>query len=111
MPGDRVPRLLADLERSLAQAAELVGRGRDAVDTDPALPLAFEALSNRVGDLAMRLVALDPSRFDDPIWSNAARKRDFVAHHYSRIDPDVLWSTVSIAFPQLAQVARDEHEV
>lgn len=108
MRGERVPRLLADLERALAQAAELVARGRDAFDIDPALPLAFEALSNRIGDLAKRLVVLDPTRFDDPIWSNAARNRDFVAHHYSRIDPEVLWSTVSIAFPQLAQVVRAE---
>lgn len=108
MRGERVPRLLADLERALAQAADLVERGRDAYDRDPALPLAFEALSNRVGDLAKRLVAIDPSRFHDPIWSNAARNRDFVAHHYSRIDPEVLWSTVSIAFPQLAEVVRAE---
>jgi len=108
MPAERLPRLLADLERTLDQADQLAERGRAAYDTDPALPLASEALSNRVGDLAKRIVALDQARFAEPIWSNAARNRDFVAHHYDRIDPEVLWSTVTTAFAELAVVVRRE---
>ena len=79
----------------------LVARGRDAFDRDPAIPLAFEALSNRVGDLAKRLLAADAARFSDPVWRQAARNRDFVVHHYDRVDADALWTTVDRSFAEL----------
>ncbi|WP_353814858.1 HepT-like ribonuclease domain-containing protein [Agromyces sp. SYSU T00266] len=103
-PADRIDRWLDDLAATLETASSLVARGRDDFDRDPAIPLAFEALSNRVGDLAKRLVAADPSRFSDPLWSQAARNRDFVVHHYDRVDADALWVTVSRSFPELASL-------
>lgn len=99
---DRSERWLGDLRCALATAAVLVARGRNAFDSDPAVPLAFEAICNRVGDLAKKLVVTDPDRFSDPIWSQAARTRDFVVHHYQRIDLDALWLTVSVSLPELA---------
>jgi uncharacterized protein with HEPN domain len=101
---DRVDRWLDDLGATLDTASALVARGREAFDRDAAVPLAFEALSNRVGDLAKRLVAADPARFSDPIWSQAARNRDFVVHHYDRVDADALWVTVERSFPELRAV-------
>ena len=98
---DQTARWMLELRSTLATAALLVDRGRDAYDADPAMRLAFEALSNRVGDLAKRLVTLDPERFDAPIWSAAARNRDVVAHHYHRIDHDLLFMTVARDFPAL----------
>lgn len=103
---DRLCRWIADLHATLDSAALLVDRGRHAFDTDPAVPLAFEALSNRVGELCKRMLSADPARFTDPIWAQAARSRDFVVHHYDRIDPDALWVTVSTSFPAL-RVALD----
>lgn len=105
-PADRVDRWLDDLASALGTASQLVERGRGEFDHDPAVPLAFEALSNRVGDLAKRLVAADPTRFSDPLWSQAARNRDFVVHHYDRIDSDALWVTVSRSFPELSEILR-----
>lgn len=98
---DRTERWLSDLAVNLDQAAELVARGRAAYDADLALRLAFEALSNRVGDLAKRLIAADEARFAHPIWRQAARNRDFVVHHYDRVDEQALWVTVSVSFPEL----------
>lgn len=102
---DRDARWLDDLLATLETAELLVGRGRDAYDRDPALRLAFEALSSRVGEAAKRLFESDPARFADPMWSLAARNRDLVAHHYDRIDPDLLWRTVAESFPALATIA------
>lgn len=82
----------------------LAERGVEAYRKDAALPLAFEALVNRVGDLAQRLSRADATRFTDPMWASAARTRDFVVHHYDRIDADVLWSTVTVSFPQLREL-------
>lgn len=102
---NRADRLLEDLTDTLASAASLVDRGRDAYDTDPALPLAFEALSNRVGDICKQLTALDADRFADETWSLAARNRDFIVHHYNRVDRNALWNTVARDFPRLAELA------
>ena len=98
---DRVERWIADLISTLDQAAELVARGEEAYSRDPALPLAFEALSNRVGELAKRLVTAAPERFESAVFRQAARNRDFVAHHYDRIDHAILWRTVRDGFPLL----------
>ncbi|MES2170416.1 MAG: hypothetical protein V4479_06795, partial [Actinomycetota bacterium] len=90
---DRIERWLDDLGRTLDDAAALVARGRNEFDRDFVLPLASEAICNRVGDLAKKLVAADPVRFADPLWTLAARNRDFVVHHYQRVDRDLLWNT------------------
>lgn len=99
--GDRLERWLADLTATLDRAHVLAARGRAAYDADDALPLAFEALISRVGELAKRLTTADPARFIDPIWIQAARNRDFVVHHYDRVDRTVLWATVTVDFPRL----------
>lgn len=107
---DRIARWLADLGSTLHQAARLAERGPEDFERDAALPLAFEALVNRVGDLAKRLVAADRDRFADPLWRAAARTRDFVVHHYDRIDTDLLWQTVTVSFPQLAELVRAQRD-
>jgi len=105
---NRVDRWVDDLMRDLESAAELVARERAVFDADRAVQLAFEALSNRVGEAAKRLIAAEPERFSDDVWALAARNRDFVVHHYDRIDLDALWETVARDFPRLrAALARD----
>jgi uncharacterized protein with HEPN domain len=107
---DRLQGWLIDLGRTLQEAENLVRRGRDAYNSDSALPLAFEALCARVGDLAKKIAAAAPDEFRDPIWKQAARTRDFVVHHYSRVDQDALWNTVSSSFPLLAEQLRRGRE-
>ncbi len=104
-PDDRISGLLDDLDETLRSAATLVDRGRAAFDEDIAIQLAFEALSNRVGEIAKRLVQLNPDLFTEPMWSLAAKNRDKLVHHYQLIDHEVLWSTVARSFPELAQLA------
>lgn len=108
---ERVPGWLDDLIQTMETARELTARGREAFDSDVAIPLALEAVANRAGDLCKRLIAADPARFDDPIWTQAARNRDLVVHHYHRIDPDVLWRTAVVSFPALAAHARREADL
>ena len=110
MTTDRAPKLLGDLVDALRAAQTLAARGRDAFDTDLAVPLAFEALSNRVGDLCKQLVAADPARFSEEDWSLAARNRDVIVHHYHRIRPDTLWATATADFPRLLRLAERKAE-
>ncbi|MGB3374807.1 MAG: HepT-like ribonuclease domain-containing protein [Microbacterium sp.] len=95
-------------ESTIRAATTLAERGIEAYLQDPALPLAFEALVNRVGDLAKRLTRADAARFADPMWSAAARTRDFVAHHDDRVDTELLWCTVTVRFPQLLELVDAE---
>ncbi len=105
-PDERISAALDGLESSLDLAADLVARGREAFDKDPAVALAFEALSSRIGEMSKRLVSLDPVRFSDDIWSLAARNRDFVIHHYNKVDRDVLWNSATTSFPDLHHLIR-----
>ncbi|MGL3148962.1 HepT-like ribonuclease domain-containing protein [Microbacterium sp. A82] len=107
---DRTQRWLDELRSTLDTAADLVERGHDAYDKDLAVPLAFEALSNRIGDLAKRLVVADSERFSALIWRQAARHRDYVVHHYDRLDGELLWRTVTESFPELAALVRAEQQ-
>ena len=104
---NRVDRWLTELRDTLRTADELAARGRGAFDDDPAIRLAFEALSNRVGEIAKRLRGFEPQRFSDDLWGFAARNRDFVVHHYDRIDVDALWQTVTRDFPRLRAALDD----
>lgn len=105
-PDERISAVLDDLESSLQLAADLVARGREAFDTDPAVALALEALSSRIGEMSKRLGSLDAVRFSDDVWSLAARNRDFVIHHYNKVDRDVLWNSVTTSFPELLLLTR-----
>ncbi|MGM7667638.1 HepT-like ribonuclease domain-containing protein [Microbacterium sp. A93] len=107
---DRIQRCLDELRSAFDTAANLVERGRDAYDSDLAVPLAFEALSNRIGDLVRRLVAADSERFSASIWRQAARHRDYVVHHCDRLDAELLWRTVTESFPELAALVRAEQQ-
>lgn len=102
--GNRQTRWLQDLEEVLRQGADLASRGYDAYSSDPALPLAMEALCVRAGEIARRLITADPDHFSDEIWTLVARNRDFLAHHYDRIDIEMLWATVNRDFPALRQL-------
>ena len=104
---ERVARWMADLDAALTSADEIVSRGEHAFGSDQAIPLAFEALSNRVGELSKRLIGADPARFSAPIWQQAVRNRDFVVHHYDRIDLTALWVTVSVSFPELHRILQE----
>jgi uncharacterized protein with HEPN domain len=46
-------------------------------------------------------VAASPDRFAGAVFRQAARNRDFVAHHDDRIDQAILWRTVRDGFPRL----------
>lgn len=104
---DRIPSWLDQLADDLAKAATLAARGRHAFDADDMIRLAFEALSNRAGEMAKRLTSADPERFADVVWKRAAQNRDFVVHHYDDLEEDLLWETIATHFPILAtEVAR-----
>lgn len=107
---EQIERWLRGLDVTLATASEIVERGRDAFREDAALPLACEALTTRVGELARLLVAADPRRFDDPMWSLVARSQEIVVQHYSRVDEQMMWVTVAEGFPEIEDLVLGARE-
>ena len=107
---EQIERWLRGLDVTLATASEIVDRGRDAFREDAALPLACEALTTRVGELARLLVAADPDRFDDPMWSLVARSQEIVVQHYSRVDEQMMWVTVAEGFPEIEDLVQGARE-
>lgn len=107
---EQIERWLRGLDVTLATASEIVDRGRDAFREDAALPLACEALTTRVGELARLLVAADPDRFDDPMWSLVARSQEIVVQHYSRVDEQMMWVTVAEGFPEIEDLVLGARE-
>lgn len=93
------------LRQNLELASNLTSAGRDEFMASPTLQLAGEALVMRVGDLAKRLMNTEPDLEEDTVWRSAARTRDFVAHHYHRVDQEVLWETLTLSFSELSQKA------
>ena len=91
------------LEENLATANTLFACSREQFLNDPTLQLAGEALVMRVGDLAKQLHGIEPALWESSVWQSAARSRDFVAHHYHRVDVELLWETLSVSFPDLAR--------
>lgn len=94
---------LDDMRDACAEVAELVDRGEDAYIGDRAVALAIERLLEIIGEAAN---ALDPStreRFPDVAWSDIARLRIVLAHHYHRVDSDQVWAIASDDVPRLAE--------
>lgn len=76
-------------------------RSRPDLDSDPLLSLALTKLVEIIGEAAKQVSTETRARFPGVPWSDAARTRDRLIHHYFDIDLDVLWQTVTVDLPQL----------
>ncbi len=96
--------------RAAADAiAGYVARGRSAFEADPAVADAVLYQLVVLGEAAKAALQADPAlatRFPDVPWSPMARVRDRAAHHYYKLDRDVLWDTARTAVPMAAAAVR-----
>ncbi len=74
------------------------------------LRLALTKLVEIIGEAAKHIGPETRRRFPDVPWSDAARTRDRLVHHYFDIDLDVLWATVSSDLPQLLKGLGNEKD-
>jgi uncharacterized protein with HEPN domain len=100
--GRPVEKIVDDLLDACSAGAEIVVRGKDAWDGDRLLRLAGEAVINRIGDASVKLPESVRSSMSGVPWEDIRANRVLVAHVYHRIDPDVLWATLSQDVPSLA---------
>jgi uncharacterized protein with HEPN domain len=87
--------------------ADLVARGRGAFEDDPAVRLALERLLEIVGEAATALSDEGRKRHPDVEWHDIARLRIVLAHHYHRVDPELVWTFATVEVPTLRSTLTD----
>jgi uncharacterized protein with HEPN domain len=93
---------LNDIRRMCAVAADLVGRGRAAIEADPVLWLAMERAIEVAGEAATNLSDEIRSERPDVAWRELLATRVVLAHAYHRVDPDLLWDIAARDLPDVA---------
>ena len=99
-------RRLDDILAAIDDAAVVVGRGRAAFDGDP---LTVRAAKNIVTEIGEATKALSPATTDSMSgvpWRAIAGMRDRTIHRYPEVDLDVLWDTLELDLPHLADRIR-----
>jgi uncharacterized protein with HEPN domain len=103
---------IAAVERlkHMAEAAERIGayvvRGREAYDRDPAIRDAILYQVIVLGEAAKSALIAEPaleSELPEVEWSPIARMRDRVTHRYWATDPEIVWTTATVAVPELGK--------
>ena len=59
-----------------------------------------------IGEAVKQLPAHATAMMPEIAWTDAARFRDLVAHHYFSIDPEIVWNIVKQRIPDLRATAR-----
>lgn len=97
---------LADMVMAIDEIASIVKRGRESFDADVALRRAVERCLEILGEAAKAVS--DDVRKAFPLipWSDLARVRDRLSHHYHRIDPAQIWEIADHEIPQVAEQLR-----
>lgn len=105
MTADRIQRRLDDLVQIGAEAAYLVGKGRDAYlagTMDGAiLRNAGERILIKAATVAEKLPDGFKADHPDVDWSGISRMRNLVAHHYDKVNDDLLWKALKDRIPDL----------
>jgi uncharacterized protein with HEPN domain len=102
----RLARLLDDLARFTAEAGYLTGLGRDAYLEDSPqgslLRNAGERILIKVATVVERLPADFKAHHPAIAWTAIGRMRNLVAHHYEKVNDDLVWAALVRRLPELA---------
>ncbi|WP_297745949.1 DUF86 domain-containing protein [uncultured Tessaracoccus sp.] len=101
----RVQLWLDDLSGFIADAAYLVTLGRDAYLADTPqgrlLRNAGERLLIKVATVVERLPDEFKNEYPDIAWRQIGRMRNLVAHHYDKVNHDLMFVTLQREIPDL----------
>ncbi len=95
-------KLLNDIRRMCALAADLVARGRPALDGDEALWLAAERAVEVAGEAAGQLSVDTTAVHPTVAWRELRGTRVILAHAYHRVDRELLWDILCNEMPKVA---------
>ena len=105
MNADRLQRRLDDLARIGAEAAYLVTKGEHAYLADTMdgalLRDAGERILIKIATVAEKLPDDFKVAHPDIDWTGINRMRNLVAHHYDKVNDDLLWQALTTRIPDL----------
>lgn len=105
MTNDRVAHRLEDLARIGAEAAYLVGKGNSAYVEDSMdgalLRDAGVRILIKIATVVEKLPESYRSAHPDIDWIGIQRMRNLVAHHYDKVNDDLMWQALSTRIPDL----------
>lgn len=95
----RVAKELLHIQRWLLLAASIVDKGKSAYDEDELAQEAGDSLMIKIGESAKTLAARGVKAPVGVSWSDAAKNREKLAHHYSVVDREMTWQTLAVSLP------------
>ena len=94
-----------------AKLAEIVAEGREAFDASwrqrDIAERRLEIIGEAAGHLSDRFAAAHPG-LD---IAGARRMRDFIAHSYFKVDPDLVWDAITVSVPELTAALQAHPDV
>jgi uncharacterized protein with HEPN domain len=91
---------------TVGEIAEITGRGKAAFDADLALRRAVERCLAILGEAAKAVSPAVTTAHPEIPWSDLAKVRDRLSHHYHRIDSEQLWVIATADVPVIADLPR-----
>lgn len=98
---------LADMIMAADEIAAVVERGRDAFDADVVLRRAVERRLEIIGEASKAMSQDVTDAHPEIAWSDMAKVRDRLSHHYHRVDPAQLWTMATQDVPAVARLLRE----
>jgi uncharacterized protein with HEPN domain len=104
---ERIQRRLDDLARIGQEAAYVVAKGR----LDYLADTMEGALLRNAGERILIKAATVTEKLPDDLkvqhpevdWTGINRMRNLVAHHYDKVNDDLLWTALSVRIPRLVK--------
>ena len=96
----RVAKELLHIQRWLGIVSSIVDGGKAAYDADPVAQEAGDSLMIKIGEASKYLAASGTPAPPGVNWSDAAKNREVLAHHYSTVDRNLTWQTLSVSLPE-----------
>lgn len=97
----RVAKDLLHIEHWLDIASGIVAKGHEAYLNDEVSQEAGDSLMIKIGEACKNLSSKGLPAPEGFSWSDAAKNREVLAHHYSIIDREVTWNTLSTSLPAM----------
>lgn len=98
----RLAKELLHIQHWLEVAASIVAKGKAAYDADEVAQEAGDSLMIKIGEAAKTLATRGLDAPAGVSWSDAAKNREKLAHHYSITDREVTWQTLFVSLPAWA---------
>lgn len=96
-----------DILQAARDVARLVSEGKDAFEADWKNALVAERLLQVIGEAANGLSVATMDRYGQVPWPLIRGLRNRITHEYHRLDSEVIWETLVVSVPELAEGLSD----